>query len=306
MVKYYLKLQLTLFSRTIQAFGLAPFLGFILIPFLFIISSLLLFIKLPFCEYIYPCIAIGVMMQNEHKSKDRFLKFNCTSADYRIIRLCEHLLIAIPFSAFLLFELHVLPAALLIGAAIMLSQFKINLPFHNTLPTPFSRIPFEFIIGFRRTFLIILGIYFVLFMAIQVDNFNLGLFALSVVYLIGLSYYGFIEPGFYVAIFKDNPQTFLIRKLKTGLLHASVSAFPIALILVIMYPQHYLFVGLVILIGSLLLLITILSKYSSYPDSMSVGDAILLAVSIVMPPLLIYTLPKLYKKSIQQLKPLLP
>ncbi len=306
MIKYYFSLQLVILSRKLKAFGLAPFLGLILIPIFFVLISSILFMKLAFCEYIYPAIAIGLVMQNDQKAKDQFIKFNCTKKDYRLIRLFEHLCIAIPFVTFLLFKQYYLSAGLLATITIFLSQVKISLSNQRYLPTPFSKTPFEFTIGFRRTFLLQIALYFILFMAVQVDNFNLGLFTLACAYFISLSYYALIEPGYYVSIFKDTPRSFLIRKLKTGILHVSLLAMPIVFILILFYSQHYFPICFVMLIGTILLAITILTKYSSFPDSMSVGDSILLVFSIVFPPLLLFTLPKLYKKSIQKLKPLLP
>lgn len=305
MVKYYFKLQLTLLSRKLEAFGLAPYLGFIAIPVVFTAISFLFFLRIPFFEYVYPALCIIALLSLKEKNKDRFLQFNCSKTDFRLIRFIEHLLVAGPFILFMLYKQYFLLAGILLVVSGILSFLKLSL-MQAHIPTPFSKTPFEFPVGFRRSILLYAGVYFVLLMALRVDNFNLGLFTLGCIYIICLGNYYLMEPAYYVSIFNDSPQSFLLRKLKTGLIYSTLSALPIICILIIVYTHHYLPVFAVILLGTMLMCITIITKYSSFPDSMSVGDAILLGISIICPPLLLYTLPKLYKKSIDHLSPLLP
>jgi len=305
MIKYYFRLQITLLSRKIKAFGLAPFLGFVLFPLAFIAISFLLFLRIPFFEYVYPVIAIALMLNLNNRHKARFLQSNCTKTDYHLIGVIEHLCIAIPFVIFMLCTQYVLFAFILLLLSIVLSFLRLSIG-QRHLPTPFSKFPFEFTIGFRKSILFIIASYFILFMAIQVDNFNLGLFTLAFIYAICLAYYYMIEPAHYISIFKDSPQSFLLRKIKTGLFYSTLSALPIFCLLVVLYPLYFLPVLLVCCLGTILVTITIISKYSSFPDTMSVGDSILLGISLIFPPLLLFTLPKLYRKSIEHLKPLLP
>lgn len=305
MIKYYFKLQLTLLSRKIKAFGLAPMLGFFILPLAFIAVSYLLFSRVPYFKYIYPVIAVSLLLNFNDRSKDRFLHSNCSKSDYRLIRLMENLCIALPFIIFLIAKQYFSLAAILFLISMALSFLNLAIG-QRHLPTPFSKLPFEFTVGFRKSILIIIASYFILVMAIHVDNFNLGLSTLGLSYLICLAYYHLMEPAHYVSIFNDSPKSFLFRKIKTGLLYSTLSALPIACLLLILYPHRVLPVFLIMCIGLILISITIISKYSSFPDTMSVGDSILLGISIIFPPLLLFTLPKLYRKSLEHLKPLLP
>ena len=52
------------------------------------------------------------------------------------------------------------------------NEFQTN--FNLTIPTPFSKKPFEFSTGFRRSFFMFPIAYILTFIAIRVDNFNLA------------------------------------------------------------------------------------------------------------------------------------
>jgi hypothetical protein len=67
------------------------------------------------------------------------------------------------------------------------------------IPTPFINI-LEFTVGFRTNYFMFFITYFLAIMAIHVDNFNLGIFSLILVFLSCLSYFTNSENEFYVCI----------------------------------------------------------------------------------------------------------
>ncbi len=53
------------------------------------------------------------------------------------------------------------------------------------LPTPFSKNPYEYTVGFRRHWWLVLCIYALTCISINANNFNLGLFSLVAAVLLG-------------------------------------------------------------------------------------------------------------------------
>ena len=76
------------------------------------------------------------------------------------------------------------------------------------MPTPFSKNPFEFTTGFRRTLLIFPLAYALTVIAINVDNLNLGIFSILLIFLIVLSFYSKPEEEYYVWVHADTPKSF--------------------------------------------------------------------------------------------------
>lgn len=103
---------------------------------------------------------------------------------------------------------------LLIIFAILLTLIKFSSKFNLIIPTPFNKKPFEFTVGFRKTFLIFPIAYFLTYKAIATGNFNLGLFSLILVSLTCLTYYSKLENDYYIWNYNLSPKVFLLEKLK--------------------------------------------------------------------------------------------
>ena len=305
MIQYYSQLQIKILSRQLKSFGLNPILGLIFGPIFFVLLSWFIFQKLAFSEFIYPLIPIYIIHMSGNHLKTRFLKSYFSSRQCTMISLVQNISITVPFIIFILYKQEFTIAAILFLMPIVLAILNPVLRCQTKIPSPFSKIPFEFPIGFRKSLLIYSVAFIILIISIQVENFNLGIVVLGMTLLIPLGFYSYIEPKYYVMIFNDNPSQFLWRKIKTGLLFSMFFSLPVSIFLSIWYPSVYLIIIAVNVIGLILLLISIIAKYSSYPKSMSIADSIMLAISILIPPLLLITIPRLYKKSVIQLKPIL-
>jgi len=306
MIQYYFLLQFKLLSRRMTAFGLHPILGIICLPILFIIFSWLFFQKIIFSEYVYSFIPVYMLIMNNNSTyKSRFMKSYFSGKQNLIIRLLENLLISISFVLFLLFQEAYIIAILLLALSIMLAIWNPTKRHQTKIPTPFSKRPFEFTIGFRKSIVFILTTYILLIVSIQVNNFNLGVVILGFLFLIPLSYYVHVEPKYYVQIFSDNPSQFLVNKIRTAFIYTLLLTLPFSVILAIFFPSYYLFILILNIVGVLIISLSIIVKYSSYPKPMSMADSIVLAISIVIPPLLFITIPRLYKKSVEHLTPVL-
>jgi len=153
-----------------------------------------------------------------------------------------------------------------------LSLLSSRLSANKVLPTPFKKLPFEPIVGFRKTFLVLLGILFLIIKAIQVGNYNLGIVSYGATFLTMMSYYSKPEPKFFVWIFDRTSKIFLRSKLFQCLFAAASIIF---------------------------------AKYSAYPSEMSILEGLLYAVGLSFPPLLLIIIPIFYKKSLRNLNPIL-
>jgi hypothetical protein len=141
--------------------------------------------------------------------------------------------------------------------------------------------------------------------AISVNNFNLGVFAMLLVFATTLSYYSKPENEYYVWSFSVNAKVFLFSKIKTAILFSTLLALPIAIVLVTFYSQNIGILSLSFLVGWAFLISVIVSKYSTYPDEINITQGILLALCIWFPPILVILIPYLFKKSENQLSGLL-
>jgi hypothetical protein len=77
---------------------------------------------------------------------------------------------------------------------------------------------------------------------------------------------------------------------------------PIMAILLYFYFQYALIIFACVLIGTLFLWAMILAKYGAYPYEMNLPEAVLLAICILLPPLLLAVIPFFYAKALKKMK----
>lgn len=304
-MREYIRLQYQMIFRKFQDAGIQPYLGFLLSTMVFAGVSIYLFFKTEFAEYIYLLIAMTYLSRLSETRRNEFLKICFGDRKLRKIRVMENLICAVPFLIFLLLKWHFAAAGLLMVLAISLALANFNTSLSFTLWTPFSKKPFEFTTGLRNTFYVFLLAYTLSAIATSVDNFNLGVFALFVVFATCLSFYTSPENEYYVWIHHVKASAFLINKIKTAVLFSTILALPIALILSIVFPQNIWILLICLVIGWAFLISIILSKYSIYPEEMNLPQGVLIAMCILFPPLLLVFIPYLFKKSESRLSSLL-
>jgi hypothetical protein len=141
--------------------------------------------------------------------------------------------------------------------------------------------------------------------AINVDNLNLGIFAILLVLLTSLSYYYKPEQEYYVWVHAETPKAFLKNKVFNASKNATLIAIPNLFSLLIFYPSEFELILIFFFFGLLFLWTVILAKYSAYPVEMNLPEGMIIAFSIYFPPLLLLIIPFFYKKSISKLKHIL-
>lgn len=304
-MKDYLLLQLRLITRKINDAGISPVVGIAVLNTLFIVASYLLFAKSNYAQYIYPFIALSFMLPLSNVKRNEFLQLCYGDTQHRRLRLVENLLVALPFAVFMLFKLQLPGIGLVILLAIVTAFIKTGTATTVTIPTPFGKIPYEFAAGFRNTIIVILVVYTLAVIAVVVGNFNLGAFALLLLFAVTLSYYQLPEPEYFVWNHKMKPAVFLLNKTKTAICYATLLALPVVLLLCSFFFSQALYVVLLVLAGYVYLCCMIAARYSTYPNEINLPEGILLAISIGVPPALIAILPYFINRSLKRLSTVL-
>ena len=295
--KHYFSWQFKLFSRSIRQFGLTPAVGYVFLASVVIVLPALLWPQKAYFPWIYA--AVGLLATNPLHSNGRieFLKTCYSKRDFLFLHTTENLMFVLPFCFVLLIHKQflltfgLLVIAILIALAACWNRKKLNFP---PLPTPFSKRLFEFALGFRVSFPLVLFLYYVVLMAIVHDNFNLGIVAVYVIVITCMGYYTTMEPDYYVWLHNDNPKRFLFQKLKTAILYAFALVVVPIVALTVFFSEFIWILLLAILIGFLNLAITILLKYKEFPKPFHIGDGLLLAACVICPlypPLVLLPIP---------------
>ncbi len=214
----------------------------------------------------------------------------------------ENAAVCLPFQCFLWYEQAFIPALITIPLLFVFAFFKAKWPWSKSIPTPFKKLSFEFIVGFRKTFWIILLAYFLVFTSTQVENYNLGLFAIAMIMITSMFYYQKPEYEYYVWIYAHKPKAFLKHKLLLSVICLSFLCLPVLLALLLAFPSQWLVTLLVYFGGHMLVGSMILAKYAAFPFEISIAQGIFYSVSLLFPPLLLIAMMVFYSKSKKSLK----
>lgn len=289
-------------NRKIEEFGLHPIIVYLIFLVGFAGFSVYLFSQTEFAVHLYLLILLSIQVRASEIKRNEFLQNCFPKTTYLKIRCVENLLVALPFLVFLAFKFELI--AVCISVFICSSMALINLKnsFTIVIPTPFYKKPFEFTIGFRNTFYLTFFAYFLTYISISVDNFNLGVFSLLLVFFISLFYYFKPEEDFFVWSHNVTPKRFLIEKIKTAFRYASMLTIPVLLVLGIFFFQYIHVILVFQVIGYVALGVIILAKYAAYPYQMNLPQAVLILLSYYLPLMLLIIIPLFYQQSTKRLK----
>jgi hypothetical protein len=304
-MKNYFKLQAKIINRITRDFGLPLVLCYLFLLITFFGGSFYLFSKTEHASYLYLVLATFLLFLLSHKKRNEFLYSCFTKKEYQNIRFIENCLTNLPFSLFLAYKSEWISILILLLLALFLSRFSIKKKLSLTLPTPFSKRPFEFSIGFRRTILFIILAYFLTIMGVLVNNLNLALFGTIALLFIVLSYFSQPEDEFFIWIYNSSPKTFLFQKIRTSLVYGSSLVLPNMLILSITNPKTLPVLGVIWLILLISIVILILAKYAAYPNVIELPQAVNILISVMFPILFLWTIPLFYKQAKEKLTPFL-
>ncbi len=298
----YFNLQYKMANRRLSDFGVYPVIGYLLLFCTFTGISIFLFQKTTFAPYILVLIALYFTSKLSEVKRNDFLQICFGENKYKKIRIIENLIVIAPFAIFLIYKMQIYPIAILGVISVLMALLNIKTTYNITIPTPFYKKPFEFTVGFRNTFYLFGIAYILTIIAIFVDNFNLSIFSLMLVFLTVLSYFTKPENEYFVWSYNLTPAKFLIEKIKTAGLFSTGLCAPIVLPLGICYFDFIGIIALCMLLGYLYLISLILAKYAAFPNEMDLAQGIILCIGLVFPPFLIIVIPFFTNQSVQKLK----
>lgn len=303
-MQFYFQLQYRRLIRLLQISGLNPAVAIGVGAVLFALISKGIFLKIPLAApWVYPFLAGAAFAMAGNRQRNHTIRKAFPSNTFYQLRWVENLILAAPFVAYTLVEWEPGATLIVIGLATLLSRFSLANPFQFPIPTPFSRWPFEFPIGFRKTLWALPTAIFLMAMAFYADNFNLGIFALALVFLICAGFYQRPEPLTYIWNYNLNPAAFLNAKLKTGLVLSAVVTLPFLVALIVLHPPYWWGILIGEAIALLLVAVNLLGKYAYYPSEFNILQALIFGASLFFPPVMLVSLPALYQKAKSNLQP---
>lgn len=300
-MKEYFQLQIRMINRMFKEMGISPAFAYLIFFVGFSGISLFLFYKTSLAPYFYLLIFSSLSLKLSETKRTEFLKFTYKDNFYKRIRLLENLLLALPFFVFLLYKLEFLVALCLLVVAGLTSLIQIKSLGNFTTPTPFSRKPFEFLVGFRKTIFIFPFIYLLTGIAVYIGNFNLGIFSMLLVFVVILNFFSQPEEEYFVWIFNQNPKLFLLCKIRISIQYSTVLMLPSFTVLIVAFYSDFLIIALFLFIAYLFVITVVVAKYSTFPKEMSIMQGFLFVISIFFPPLLLFVIPYFYSLSLKQL-----
>lgn len=301
-MKDYFDLQLVMTNRKIEEAGLNPVLVCLLGLILFVVLSEYIFHKTEFAKYLIILVCFSFQFKLSENRRTDFLLSTFGDKSKNKIRVLENSIVCIPFVSILIYKILFLEAIILFLCSITIALFSFRTSLNFTIPTPFSKNPFEFLTGFRKTFFMFPLAYALTAIAINVDNFNLGIFSMLLISITTLSYYSKPEEEYYVWVHADTTKSFLKKKIIIATKNYILLTIPILIGLLIFYPIKFGLILLFLFIGILFLWTILLAKYSTFPDEIHLSIGLIIAFTILFPPLILVVIPYLYTKSINNLK----
>lgn len=292
-------------NRKMIDFGLPILIGYTFLPLIFILGSNYLFRKTAFANYLFGLLAVLVVSKLSEPNRNNFLKSIFSKKKYRILRILENIIYCMPFTLFLIYKKQFIFSLLLNLAVIITALFNFGTTLNITIPTPFSKKPFEFTVGFRKTFYMFPIAYFLTYISISVGNFNLGVFSILFMALICFSYYSEIENEYFIWNFKQSSKEFLLDKTKTCLTYFTLLTVPSIISLSISFYNEIAILMILFILCYAYLLTIILAKYSAFPNNMHLPQGILILMSFAFPPILFVVIPLFYSQSIKKLNTIL-
>ena len=304
-MKEYFLLQFKMLNRKMIDFGLPLLIGYALLLFVFVLLSNYLFGKTEFAVYAYGLIAFSFISKLSEPRRNDFLKSVYNKYNYKKLRILENILYCLPFTLFLIYKKQFIFSIIINFFVVLITLFNFSTNLNITIPTPFSKKPFEFTVGFRKTFYVFPIAYFLTYISVSVGNFNLGVFSMLLIGITCFSYHSKTENEYFVWNYNLSSKEFLLKKTKTCLTYFSILSLPIIISLGISFFNQINILIVFILLSYAYLTAIIFAKYSSFPNDMSLSQVILIGLSFMFPPILLIFIPLFYSQSIKKLNTIL-
>ena len=298
----YFQLQLKLLNRRFKVLGFEPWFAYVLLLSTLATITHQSFERFSFAPFVMVGVCMFLQMKLGEPNRNDFLKTCYSTIKFRRIRLIENAFLAIPFLVeFIIYQKWVALELLLVGT-FFLALINVKITHQKTLPTPFSKQPFEFSVGFRSALLLLIACYILMGIALFVDNFNLGMFSILSLFVVCMGFYTQPEDEFYVWIHHQSTSMFLFSKVKNALMNVGLLSTPLILILLGFYPKYGGYLAIFVLIAFAFITAVVLAKYAAYPNEIQLIQAFFLGFSVLAPFLLLFFIPLFYNQATNRLK----
>jgi len=300
-MEFYFKLQFRRLLRLLKDIGIHPFLMGILVMIVFGIFVFLLYLKTDYASYTLGYIALFCISLLSSANRNKFLLLNFNNKDYYKIRIIENTVLSLPFTIIFLWkEPFLFSIAFLLLSILLIFIDKIP-KMSFIVPTPFKKIAYESIIGFRKYFLWIVGAHLLGLKAIEVGNFKLALFTIGLLNWINMSAYFMTERLEFVWIHNRSINQFLAHKISRGIICSIILSLPMTILVIYFFPTNWWIICILILTCNIYLSAIIMGKYSAFPHPINLPQLILFTISLFCPPLILFVIYLFYKQSKKRL-----
>ncbi|MCC7244692.1 MAG: hypothetical protein IT269_03355 [Saprospiraceae bacterium] len=306
-IQTYFDLQRRMFERWLtDDLGIGRVWGYLGMAGVFAALSGLLFYKVPaaYAGWVYAVLALSFVLKLSERERSDFLKNTFTESAFRRIRLTENALAGLPFALVLVLTGHWLPVLAFMLTVVVLALVRMNQGGQWVVPTPYFHWPFEFIVGFRRSVMIMALAGFLVYKTFETGNAGLGYFAQILLFFTFFTYYLKPESRFFVWLYSQKTDAFLRHKIWLSVLCASVLTMPLALVLGMWATENWWIPLAIQVMGYLFLSAIVLAKYAAFPGEITLPQVILLALCFTFPPLILLVIWMFWKQARRQIKPL--
>ena len=304
MYKHHLRLQRLRFERWLTEIGIIPWIAYLLIPVLYILFLYLLFHKTETASIILCGLALFAVSKLSEERRVDFLK-TLYAEKYIKIRAVENGILLTPFLLALIIKSAWVESIVLLIAGFSLCFWNGKSIISKSRFKLFSHTPFEFTSNFRISFPIVLLIYISAGMGFYVSNYNLSAFCLGAIFFVTMMYYGQQEIKYFIWIYDKTTDGFIKHKILTAWKYGLMIAAPILITFLILAPEYWMILLLIVLSGLANLVNIIIIRYAVYPKEYGLLDSLAIVFGVMAPPCILFTAPYYYKKLDNTIKPYL-
>ncbi|MCH7400250.1 hypothetical protein ACFOUP_07160 [Belliella kenyensis] len=218
----------------------------------------------------------------------------------------ENFIVSVPFLLALFLNGYRLACLVVILISVLVALLTAKFRPTRSFPTPFFNYPFEFQIGYRQHFFLILFSYlFVVFSNQEIRQEVEWVVFLGIFALISTFYSEKIEDTSYIMLSKRSPRSFLLRKLGVSIFLTNMLILPLCSILIWSNFINLKDIIWVYFSGLLFLCFVILAKYIAFPNKINISQGAFIGLSVVLIPISIFTFPVFYFQAEKNLSRLM-
>lgn len=301
-MRFYFRLQFLIFRRQIEETGLHFIAGLLILAFIYLFLFLLIRAYPQYTPILVLYLALSMLYRLNTQQRVDFLKSTFLKKQYRTVRLLENTLCVLPFIPLLVYSQQWWELLVLLVLPFLFLLDVVRGKVDYTIYTPFKSTAFEFIILFRKFWLFVLLTYIVCVIGLYYENSMLCIMLMVGVVFFAVSAYDLMEEEYVLWNYTLSPKAFIKHKLRVGAVQLSILLAPMLLMVSLFDPGALLWGAVAWAVGVLLIVLTILMKYSVYPRRVGIVEIVQCIPLAFIPFLIIAFFPFYYRKAAKNLE----